>query len=173
MNEFTSNLLSFLFSVAVVGGGIVAVKHWTKDSVPGMRSDEPYRWEEALLPPVQSISQCNYGRGKTTLLYVHCWVNHEGLKPKRYDLLNWPEGIIQKGDILGYNFKVNERTVEVWNIREGNGDMRYNGACLTKDPKCFWPSKNTCTKWVTENGVKLCEEYPPVTAVQLGLGKKT
>jgi len=83
----------------------------------------------------------------------------------------WAEAVIRPGDILGYSFKVNDRTVEVWNTRKGNGDMKYNGACLTKDPKCFWPSKDKCTKWVTENGVKLCEEYPPVTAVQLGLGK--
>lgn len=171
MNDFTRGLLCFLFSVTVVGSGMAAIKHWTKDMVPGVRSDEPYRWEEVWLPPVQSVSRCKYWASKSHMT-AQCSVNHEGLKPRVYNMQNWAEGVIQPGDILGYSFKVNDRTVEIWNTRQGNGDMKYNGACLTKDPKCFWPSKNKCTKWITEKGVKLCEEYPPVTAVELGFGKK-
>ena len=170
MKDFFEGLIILIIAFGIMIGVYVGLKDLTKDQVPGLRAEEPYRLEKIAFPPVEEVLRCKHSSFKSSMS-ADCLVRQKGLKPKWFSVLGWPDQVIKEGDILVYTFKVNARTVELWNTKENHWKELYNGACLTKDRKCIWPSKNRCTKWGEEKGVKVCEEYPATDAVQFGFGE--
>lgn len=144
------------------------------NNVPGLKKDEPYVFEDVWMPPIKEVEFCTRPLSMRPPIPMRCKVVHEDFSTRMYTFDLWPAGSIKEGSVLGYSFKVGQRTVELWRIRKGRYEEKYNGACLTKDPKCFWPSKNKCTKWeVVDWGsgksARLCKEYNPKHPAQISL----
>ena len=171
MKWFLSMLACAILIIGVVTGMIIGMNALVDYSTPGLHKGDPYSIEEIWLPPIKNKVRCKYvSLGRRTL--SNCPVVHEGYKTKNYNEFQWPAQYLEQGDVLGYMFKVGERSVEVWNVKDKSSEEIPNGACFKADPMCFWPSKNRCTKWREEKGVALCSEYPPVTALDLHLVEK-
>ena len=132
-----------------IGGGIVGVLvllglfamgllffKFMDASTPQVRLTEKYSDEIVWGPIVEKVEDCDFSRHSST-----CWVKQEGKEWERRDMRSWPGGNIQAGERIGTAYRVGEKAVEQWNVREGNPKMGYRYACFKKEPECSWPSK--------------------------------
>lgn len=97
-----------------------------------------FKTESTWSNPVVDIKSCHSGKYSYS-----CLVLVEG-EPQyiRRDFRYWPGNTIQKGDKLGYHYRIGEKYVEKWRTRSSSNMMSYVHICKKTDKECTWPSKN-------------------------------
>lgn len=87
-------------------------------------------------PRVVQVGNCHYGKYS-----AYCWIKQEGQDFVERSMRDWPGGTIQTGELIGTNYRIYNRKVEKWNIREGQPKMSYHSSCEKDEPGCYYPGK--------------------------------
>ncbi len=107
--------------------GIFITNYYT----PRLHKGDAYSIKEILLPPIENQVFCKYySMEKSEKIKYTFPVVQEVHKIKNYNELQWPGQKLEKGDVVGYMFKVGERSIEVLNIGNKTSEDIPNGACF-------------------------------------------
>lgn len=133
-------MIKWILLVWAIVSLFVGCNHMMSKAFPHIEKSEAYTLETNWGPVVTSVGPCwsTGGRSAETI----CWVKRDGMEYEKMSLNLLPGNMVQMGEKLGVAYKISDKVVESYTVRDAWSKTWYpRSSCWKTDAKCYWPSK--------------------------------